>query len=102
MSSIITTNGYIGGVLSSVLFVPQIYKIIQSKRVDDISWTFILLSNIGSVYSLVYYIEIDATPMVYTNIFSLVSRIVLLCLKIYYQKSTPLSYHTLPLTVEED
>lgn len=80
----VTWNGYIGGILSACIFIPQLYKIYTSKRCNDISWWFIILSIIASVSSLVYYEDIHADPMTYTNIFSLFTRFILAGFKFYY------------------
>ena len=82
----ITVNGYIGGVLSAIMILPQLYRIYQTGSVNDISWTFVILSIVASIFSLAYYIEIRADPMTYTNVFSLVTRIVLAILKIYFRE----------------
>lgn len=74
---IIEINGYLGGVLNSIIFIPQLYKIYKTKSSNDISWSFIFLSIMGSIFSTLYFIEIDAKPMIYTNIFSLITRIFL-------------------------
>ena len=74
-------NGYVGGALSAALFVPQLYKMYQTQSAIELSWTFLLVSNVGSVFSIFYYIEIDATPMIYTNAFSLLTRILMIIYK---------------------
>lgn len=83
MNNITEVNGYIGGILSAIIFIPQIYKMFLTKSARDISWTFLFVSNIGSIFSLVYYFEIDAKPMIYTNIFSLFTRIFMTFYKFY-------------------
>ena len=80
------TNGYVGGVLSAILFVPQLCKMYQTQSAIEISWTFLIVSNIGSIFSIFYYIEIDATPMIYTNAFSLLTRILIIIYKYYLDK----------------
>lgn len=77
-------NGYIGGILNALIFIPQLYKIFITKSSIDISWTFIFLSIIACIFSMIYYWEIDALPMFYTNIFTLFSRFFLGCFKFYY------------------
>ena len=80
------TNGYVGGVLSAILFVPQLCKMYQTQSAIEISWTFLIVSNIGSIFSIFYYIEIDATPMIYTNAFSLLTLILIIIYKYYLDK----------------
>lgn len=85
-------NGYVGGVLSAALFVPQLYKMYQTKSAIELSWTFLFVSNIGSIFSIFYYIEIDATPMIYTNAFSLVTRILMLLYKYHLDNKNNNAY----------
>ena len=84
MNSIVW-NGYIGGFLSASIFLPQLYKMYRTKRSNDISWVFIIISIVASIFSLIYYIQIHANPMTYTNIFSLLTRLLLAYQKAYYQ-----------------
>lgn len=81
----IAWNGYIGGILSASIFLPQLYKMYKTKSSNDISLMFIIVSIIASIFSLVYYIQIQANPMTYTNIFSLLTRLLLAYQKAYYQ-----------------
>lgn len=81
----IVWNGYIGGILSASIFLPQLYKMYKTKSSNDISWMFIIVSIIASIFSLVYYIQIQANPMTYTNIFSMLTRLLLAYQKAYYQ-----------------
>lgn len=80
------TNGYIGGILSAILFIPQLCKMYQTQSAIELSWTFLLVSNIGSIFSIFYYIEIDATPMIYTNAFSLLTRILMVIYKYHLDR----------------
>ena len=86
---VITINGYIGGILSCIIFIPQLYKIYQTKSVHDISFVFIFICIVASIFSLIYYIEILAYPLIYTNIVSLFTRILLGFLKFYYGNHFP-------------
>lgn len=77
--------GYLGGILNAVIFIPQLYKIYRTKSSKDISWTLIFLSIIASIFSIIYFMEIDAKPVTYTNIFSLFTRILLGMFKLYVE-----------------
>ena len=80
------SNGYIGGILSAILFIPQLCKMYQTQSAIELSWIFLIVSNIGSIFSIFYYIEINATPMIYTNAFSLLTRILMVIYKYYLDK----------------
>ena len=77
MNKIVTLNGYLGGLLNASILIPQIYKVYMTKKSKDISWFFIFLSILASIFSILYFEEIQAKPMAYTNMVSLGTRIVL-------------------------
>ena len=81
--------GYLGGILNAVIFIPQLYKIYKIKSSKDISWSLIFLSIVASIFSIVYFMEIDAKPVTYTNIFSLFTRILLGIFKLYVEYPFP-------------
>lgn len=80
------SNGYIGGILSAILFIPQLCKMYQTQSAIELSWIFLIVSNIGSIFSIFYYIEINATPMIYTNAFSLLTRFLMVIYKYHLDK----------------
>ena len=77
INNIVSLNGYLGGILNAIILIPQIYKVYRTKSSKDISWIFIFLSIIASIFSILYFEEIQAKPMTYTNIVSLGTRIFL-------------------------
>ena len=79
--------GYLGGILNAIIFIPQLHKIYKTKSSKDISWSLIFISIVASIFSIVYFIEIDAKPVTYTNIFSLISRILLGMYKFYIENT---------------
>lgn len=76
--------GYIGGLLASFIFIPQILKMVKTKRSKDLSYTTLLVSNLSSAFLLVYSIDNDITPMIVTTIISLVTRLLIIVLKLYF------------------
>lgn len=83
----IEVNGYLGGILNAIIFIPQLYKIYKTKSSNDISWSLIFLSIVASIFSILYFIEIDAKPVTYTNLFSLFTRILLGMYKFYLENN---------------
>lgn len=76
--------GYIGGLLASFIFIPQILKMITTKRSKDLSYTTLLISNLSSAFVLVYSIDNEITPMIVTTIISLSTRLLIIFLKLYF------------------
>lgn len=59
--------GYIGGVFSSVSFLPQVIKIWKTKSAKDLSMATLLLLTMNVSLWLVYGITISSTPLWLTN-----------------------------------
>jgi MtN3 and saliva related transmembrane protein len=70
--------GYLGSFLTSITFVPQVYKAWQTKSVGDLSrWTVIIVVISASVW-LVYGLAIISGPVIVANSVVLLMSLVLL------------------------
>ncbi|MCB0497919.1 MAG: hypothetical protein KDC79_17400 [Cyclobacteriaceae bacterium] len=59
--------GHTGAFLSSVTFVPQVYKAWQSKSVGDLSLAMILIVVTSTVIWLVYGVSLMLWPVIIAN-----------------------------------
>ena len=80
------TIGYSGGVILSICLLPQIYKIIKTKHVDNISYIWQILYIIGISLHLYYGIYYDLLPIYVPSIIELCLILFLFGLKVYYSK----------------
>lgn len=78
--------GIIASITSVLGFVPQIYKIHQTKSVQDISILMLLNFLICSAAWVVYGILIGSKYVWVTNLAGLAVSFLLFCQKLYYQK----------------
>lgn len=78
--------GFIGGILLGFQLIPQIIKAVQTKSTSDISIYFLFVSLLGSAFTVVYGIYIWSLSLVITISISFISKIVLISLKLYYDK----------------
>jgi uncharacterized protein with PQ loop repeat len=78
--------GYAGGIILSICLIPQIYKIIKTKKVDNISYMWQFLYIIGICLHLYYGVYYDLLPIYIPSIIELIFIFVLLGLKIYYSR----------------
>ncbi len=81
----ITLLGLLAGVFSTISFLPQIIKIMQTKSTKDISIFMYLLFSFGSILWITYGILISALPVITTNVAILSLLIVILVLKFRYK-----------------
>ena len=80
---IVALAGYIGPVLSSITFLPQVIKAWQSKSMGDVSLLMLCIVLLSTVVWLVYGIGKDLRPVIIAN-----SIICFLSLVLLYFKFT--------------
>ena len=75
--------GHFGALLSSVTFMPQVYKAWQSRSVGDLSLTMMFIVFTSTIVWLVYGINLNLWPVILAN-----SIICFLSLVLIYFKFT--------------
>ena len=78
--------GYLGSFLTSVTFIPQVYKSWQSKSVGDLSIWMILIVVNSTIVWLVYGFSIHSGPVISANLVVLILTLVLLYFKYRFKK----------------
>lgn len=76
--------GYSGGIVLSICLIPQIYKIYETKHVENISYTWQFLYILGISLHLYYGIYYNLLPIFIPTIIELLLIILLVILKIKY------------------
>jgi MtN3 and saliva related transmembrane protein len=70
--------GYLGSFLTSITFVPQVYKAWQTKSVGDLSrWMILIVVTSASVW-LTYGLAISSGPVIVANTVVLIFALILL------------------------
>ena len=80
-----TMFGFVAGVLTTVSFVPQVYKAWSTKRCDDLSWGMLLTFASGVTLWLIYGLFLWAAPIVVANAVTLALVLAILALKARYR-----------------
>ena len=78
--------GYLGSFLTSITFIPQVYKSWQSKSVGDLSIWMILIVVTSTIVWLVYGFAIESGPVIVANFVVLTLTLVLLYFKLSFRK----------------
>jgi MtN3 and saliva related transmembrane protein len=78
--------GHLGAFLSSVTFIPQVYKAWQSRSVGDLSFTMILIVFTSTVVWLIYAFSLSLWPVIICNSIVCVLSIVLVYFKLTFKK----------------
>jgi MtN3 and saliva related transmembrane protein len=78
--------GLIAGAVTSMGYLPQIYKGYMTKKLDDVSYYMPAILAIGMTLWLIYGLFLDAFAVIIANIFGIGSSIFLILMKKRYSK----------------
>lgn len=78
--------GYFGSFLTSITFIPQVYKSWQSKSVGDLSTWMISIVVTSTIVWLIYGFAIKSGPVIVANMVVLILTLVLLYFKQTFKK----------------
>ena len=79
--------GYGAGILFATSLIPQLYRSCQTKVLDDISFVWQFIFIIAIILGLIYSIHNDLKPIYISSIVELLFMIILVILKLIYNKS---------------
>lgn len=83
---IINIVGYTASVVGTSLMLPQMYRSLKTKSVEDLSWGMLILYFLNCALWLVYGVLIYAMPVIITNGLALVIGTFQIGLKVKYSK----------------
>jgi len=79
--------GTMAGIFTSISMIPQLFKVIKNKDVENISWVMVAILLVGVTLWVIYGIMKDEWPIIIFNAFSvLVNLILLICYFLYRDK----------------
>lgn len=78
--------GYLGSFLTSITFIPQVYKTWKTKSVGDLSLTMMLIVVTSCIVWLVYAIALMLWPVIIANGIIGILSLMLVYFKFAYQK----------------
>ncbi len=76
--------GLVAAILTTLSFIPQVYRCYKTKSAGDISLFMYLLFSLGVLLWLIYGIRISNMPILVANIFTLTFTVIILYYKIRY------------------
>ncbi len=80
----IQVAGHIGAFLSSITFIPQVYKVWKTKSVQDLSLAMMLIVASSTLIWLVYGIALMLWPVILANGFIFFLSLLLIYFKFAY------------------
>ncbi|AUP79889.1 SemiSWEET family sugar transporter [Flavivirga eckloniae] len=78
--------GFTAAVLTTIAFLPQVYKTWKTKDVSSLSLPMLLIFFVGVFAWLIYGFLKNSPPMIFANSITIVSAFLLVYYKIKYGK----------------
>ena len=77
--------GIVAGIFTAVSLLPQLVKLIKTKRAEDLSLFYLIILFIGVTLWIVYGFFRNDIPIIATNIFTFVLNVAILVLGVRYK-----------------
>ena len=78
--------GFSAALLTTIAFLPQLYKTWQTKSADDVSLVMLILFITGLFCWIIYGLKIHSVPILFANVVTFIFNFSILILKISYKK----------------
>ena len=85
-SNYIDFFGFLAAILTTIAFLPQLYKTWQTKSADDVSLIMLILFITGLISWIIYGFKINSIPILVANIITFIFNFSILILKITYSE----------------
>jgi MtN3 and saliva related transmembrane protein len=92
-NQLVENIGYVGSLLTSITFIPQVYKSWKSKSVGDLSIAMIVIVISSTIVWLTYGYLISSGPVLVANTVVLVLTLVLLYFKTAFKNQSDSKDH---------
>ena len=76
--------GYFAAILTTAAFLPQLIKILKTKKADDVSLVTLIMFLCGVGSWVFYGYSISSTPILIANVVTFILNFFILVSKIYY------------------
>ena len=78
--------GFLAAFLTTIAFLPQLYKTWQTKSAEDVSLIMLILFITGLICWIIYGSKINSIPIIVANVVTFIFNFSILILKITYRK----------------
>ena len=79
--------GFLAAFLTTIAFLPQLYKTWKTKSAEDVSLIMLIFFITGLVFWIIYGLKINSIPILVANIITFIFNFSILILKITYSKT---------------
>ncbi len=77
--------GYVAATLTTIAFLPQVFKTWPSRSAQDVSLVMMITFSVGVFLWLLYGLAIQAMPVILANATTLTLALLIVILKIRYR-----------------
>jgi len=78
--------GYFAAILTTLAFLPQLIKTLQTKKAEDVSSITLIMFLTGVLSWIIYGYKISSTPILIANIITFILNLLILIFKITFSK----------------
>ena len=79
--------GFLAAFLTTIAFLPQLYKTWETKSAEDVSLIMLILFITGLIFWIIYGLKIHSTPIIVANIVTFIFNFSILILKLAYRNN---------------
>ncbi len=79
--------GFLAALLTTIAFLPQLFKTWQTKSADDVSLVMLILFLTGLICWIIYGLKINSIPILVANFVTFIFNFSILILKLSYKKN---------------
>jgi MtN3 and saliva related transmembrane protein len=90
MDAVLTSLGYVAGVLTTGAFLPQVLHTYRLKSANDLSWKMLISFSTGVLLWFIYGVYLHSWPMILANSITLTLQGFIISMKIRYARRTAL------------
>ena len=78
--------GYFAAILTTLAFLPQLIKTLETKKAEDVSLVTLIMFLTGVLSWIIYGYKISSTPILIANIITFILNLLILIFKITFSK----------------
>ena len=84
--TLIEMVGHAGSLLSSITFMPQVYKVWQTKRTQDLSLSMMFIVFSSTIVWIIYGVGLTLWPVIICNSIIAILSLMLIYFKFTFEK----------------
>ena len=78
--------GYFAAILTTLAFLPQLIKTLNTKKAEDVSLITLIMFLTGVLSWIIYGYKISSTPILIANIITFILNLLILIFKITFSR----------------